>query len=166
VSKGLAINDIARELNYQLNKLMPVSMFFAATLIELNAQGNRISVWAGGMPDSYLLAKNGELKSLIKSQHVSLGVLKDKQFDAATEIFNVATGDKVYLYSDGIIEAHRSDGEMFGSDRLKHVLLTNGDDRFERLLAELKTFTGIQDQNDDITLVEMTCAELPAVKQD
>jgi CheY-like chemotaxis protein len=164
-SKGMLIEQIAREINFQLNKLMPVSMFFAATLIALSPQGDSISVWAGGMPESYLLAKNGELKFLIQSQHMALGVLKDKQFDAAINLYNVATGDKIYLYSDGITEAHRSDGEMFGNERLKEILLTNGDKRFEQVLIELKKFTGLQDQNDDITLVEMTCHDIPAVTQ-
>ncbi|HEC13948.1 MAG TPA: fused response regulator/phosphatase, partial [Acidiferrobacteraceae bacterium] len=98
VAEGATIGDIARELNHQLNKLMPPSMFFAATLLELNARGDILSVWMGGMPESYWLGKEGALKGMIHAQHMPLGILQDSEFDAQTEIFNVEKGDKVYLY--------------------------------------------------------------------
>ena len=164
--KGLAVSEIAREINRQLNKLMPLGMFFAATLLEINAHGDIMSVWMGGMPECYWLAGNGELKNAIQSQHMPLGILKDNEFDDATEVYNIEVGDKLYLYSDGVTEAHQADGEMFGSQRLKDILISHGDNRFEQVLNELKAFTGISDQNDDITLVELTCHKVPAVEQD
>lgn len=166
VAEGAEIGDIARELNHQLNKLMPPSMFFAATLFELNARGDILSVWMGGMPESYWLGKEGALKGTIQAQHMPLGVLQDSEFDAKTEIFNVEKGDKVYLYSDGVIEAETPEREIFGSDRLKALLNTQGDDRFERVLSELKAFTGASDQNDDMTLVEITCCDIPAAEHE
>jgi len=166
VKKGAAVGDIARELNRQLNSLMPTGLFFAATLLELNTHSDIMSVWMGGMPDCYWIGGNGEFKNEIIAQHMPLGILKDNQFDDTTEIFNVETGDKIYLYSDGIIEAHKSDGEMFGNERLKEILITEGDNRFEKVLQELKIFTGANDQNDDITLVEMTCNEISAAEVD
>jgi len=162
--KGLAIGEIARELNCQLNKLMPLGLFFAATLLELNTHGDIMSVWMGGMPECYCLGKNGELKSSIQAQHMPLGILKDSEFNDTTEIFNVEPGDKLYLYSDGVTEAHKADGEMFGSIRLKDILLSESDNRFQRVLNELKMFTGVSDQNDDITLVEMTCHKISAIE--
>ncbi|HEC12139.1 MAG TPA: hypothetical protein ENI80_02665, partial [Acidiferrobacteraceae bacterium] len=99
-------------------------------------------------------------------QHMPLGILQDSEFDAQTEIFNVEKGDKVYLYSDGVVEAETPDKEIFGSDRLKALLNTQGDDRFERVLSELKAFTGASNQNDDITLVEITCCDIPAAEHE
>lgn len=166
VSEGVAVGDIAREINHQLNNLMPLNMFFAATVLELNARGDTMSVWMGGMPESYWLGKNGEFKGEIHSRHMPLGILQDSEFNATTDICNIEKGDKVYLYSDGVTESRRPDGEMFGNERLKEILLSQGDDRFEQVLRELKTFTGVTSQNDDVTLVEMTCNEIPAMKTD
>jgi len=164
--KGTAIGDIAREINYQLHKLMPTGMFFAATLIELNSRSDQMSIWMGGMPESYWLSKNGDLKDVIHAQHMPLGIMDDNSFDTSVEIYNVEKGDKVYLYSDGVTEAYNLDGEMFGSDRLKEILVTQGDNRFEDILCELTTFTDSSDQNDDITLVEITCSQISAAEQD
>ena len=160
--KGLPINNIARELNYQLNKLMPISMFFAATLIEINPAGDEMSVWMGCMPECYLMAKSNELKSVITSKHMALGVLKDNQFDEDIEVINIDAGDKLYLYSDGITEACNSEGDMFGADRFKQAVVQNGENRFDQILNELKLFTDAHDQNDDITLVEVNCQAISA----
>jgi len=164
VSKSAAVADIARELNRQLFKLMPTSMFFAATILELNSQGNMLTVWMGGMPECYLLGNEGALKNEISSQHMPLGILDDLGFDSQVEIHNVEKNDQLYLYSDGIIEADKADGEMFGSERLKDVLISCKDNRIENVLSELNAFVGSSNRNDDITLVELSCHEVPAAE--
>lgn len=163
--KNLAVGDIAREINRQLHKFMPSGMFFSASILEINARGDRMSVWMGGMPESYWLSDSSQLKGEICSRHMPLGIQKDSDFDAAIEVFNVNRGDKVYLYSDGISEARNPDGEMFGNNRLKEILLLYSDDVIHNILNELKTFTATDDQHDDITLVELTCNEMPAIAQ-
>lgn len=160
VAEGCSLNEIARELNSQLKKLMPTSMFFAATLLELNSTGDTLSVWSGCMPDVFLLGINGKLKKEIKAKNMALGVLNDDQFESEVDVYKVCKGDRIYLYSDGITEALGADGKMFGGGRVKEVLIENGDDRFDRVLSELKSFTESDEQNDDITLVELTCDEL------
>jgi len=163
--KGVTINDMAREVNHHLHELMPTGMFFAATLLELNASGDMMSVWMGGMPEVYWLGKKGELKGVINAQHLPLGIQKDSDFDDATNIYNVEKGDKIYMYSDGVIEASAPDNDMFGNDQLRDALIKHGRNRFENVLSELEKFAGTKDQNDDITLVEMTCADIPAMEQ-
>lgn len=163
---GAQIGDIAREINYQLETLMPVDMFFAATLLELDKTGQRLTVWAGGMPDAYWINKRGDFKGLVSSTHMPLGILADKEFDATTQLFIVNKGDKIYLHSDGVTEASNPGGEMFGDQRLKQVLTEHGDDRFERTLEALTLFCGETDQVDDITFIEISCDAIPAQQQD
>jgi serine phosphatase RsbU (regulator of sigma subunit) len=165
VSKGAAIDDIAHELNHQLNSLLPCGMFLTASLLEINPRGDTMSLWMGGMPESYWIGKNGKLKGLLHSKHMPIGILDDDEFEADVEILSVEHGDKIYLYSDGIPEAQRSDGEIFGNDRLTKILTTQTEDRFAQVLSELNSFTGSTDQNDDITLVEMTCTSVSAAEQ-
>ena len=164
VSSSAAVSDIAREINRQLYKLMPSRMFFAATLIELSAQGNILSVWMGGMPEMYCMSSKGQVKEIIHSQHMPLGILNDDEFDAATQIVSIEENDKIYLYSDGVIEATNDKGELFGDERLSRILTSGKSDYFDNILNELKQFTGTTNQDDDITLVELTCSELPAVE--
>ena len=166
VSERYAVGDIAREINLQLNKLMPSGMFLVASIIEINSRGNIMSVWMGGMPESYWLSDNGQLKNKIHSQHMPLGILDDDGFDSSIQVFDVEIGDKIYLYSDGIIEAKNTKGEQFGNERLEKTLIDNGNERFNSVLNALNIFTGDSHQNDDITLVELNCQKLPATNND
>jgi len=165
-SKGLAIGDIAAGINCQLRKIMPSGMFLAAMLLELNATGDTLSVWMGGMPENYWLNKEGDLKDCIHSQHMPLGVLNEDEFDFSIQTFDIEKDDKIYLYTDGITEAKNSAGELFGDDKLKDILLSSGDDRFERVLSTLKEFTDTSEYDDDVSLLEITCNELPALEED
>lgn len=70
-------------------------------------------------------------------------------------------GDRVLYYSDGMIEAHDPQGEMFGQPRLMSLLSENhtrhcltGRRLIEFLMDRLARFTGLaEEQEDDITLV-------------
>jgi len=163
-SKGVTVGDIARELNRQLNKLMPPGIFLAATILELNMQGNCLTAWVGGMPECYILDKNGAFKSEIHAQHMPLGILADHEFEMTVERVEVSQDDKVYMYSDGVIESKNIAGEMFGEVRLKDIIL-NKDHVFSSILSELRHFTDYSEQDDDITLVELTCLPIPAKKR-
>lgn len=162
VANSCSVSGIAAEINSQLNKLMPSGMFFTATILEINRQGNVLTAWMGGMPENYWFSKNGELKGLMHSQHMPLGILDNADFNPLCQTLHVEPDDKIYLYSDGIIEAKNSEGEIFGDDRLKTVLLENDSDRFNQVMQSFHDFTGTDNQNDDVTFVELNCCVVDA----
>jgi serine phosphatase RsbU (regulator of sigma subunit) len=64
----------------------------------------------------------------------------------------------VFCYSDGVVEAHNAEREMFGFPSLAALLGSRADDASSptQVLSELATFTGADwEQEDDITLVEL-----------
>src|SRR5215217_672370 len=72
-------------------------------------------------------------------------------------------GDSVLFYSDGLVEAHDPEREMFGFPRLQGLVGTHpGGARamVNFLLSELSRFTGEEwEQEDDITLVTLERSE-------
>ena len=67
-------------------------------------------------------------------------------------------GEAALLYSDGLVEAHDSNGEMFGFSRLRTIIAEHGEMRSlgDLLLEELYSFTGERwEQEDDITLLTL-----------
>jgi serine phosphatase RsbU (regulator of sigma subunit) len=74
----------------------------------------------------------------------------------------LAPGQSVLFYTDGLVEAHDPQGEMFGPPRVRSLLAeyptdTNGLNAL--LLEELGRFTGEGwEQEDDITLLTLDCS--------
>jgi serine phosphatase RsbU (regulator of sigma subunit)/anti-sigma regulatory factor (Ser/Thr protein kinase) len=72
----------------------------------------------------------------------------------------------VLLYSDGLIEAHDADREMFGTPRVVELLgraASNSQRVIDELLVALDGFTGTEEeQEDDITLVVVRHHGAPA----
>jgi serine phosphatase RsbU (regulator of sigma subunit) len=67
-------------------------------------------------------------------------------------------GESVLLYSDGLVEAHDPQREMFGFPRMQEFVGAHPDAAtlIDSLLAELERFTGEEwEQEDDITLLTL-----------
>jgi len=69
------------------------------------------------------------------------------------------SGDRLFVYTDGITEAFNPEGELFGKDRLKDILDQNGSLPLSELksavLRALHRYTNKGLTHDDITLIAL-----------
>lgn len=157
--KGLALAEIINEINRQLHHLMPVSMFMAASLVYLDMSQRRLLLWKGGMPESYLMDDQSNIKQVLQSKNVPLGILSDQEFTVELQEYDVADNDRVYFFSDGITEARNpQSGEMFSHHISQALRSAQQNRRIEHVIREMKEFSGRREQADDITMVELICA--------
>ena len=72
---------------------------------------------------------------------------------------SLGEGNCVLFYSDGLVEAHDPEGEMFGFPRLRELVAEHADEERSlegALLEELYSFVGEGwEQEDDITLLTL-----------
>lgn len=160
VSKGIAIDEIAAELNRVLKMLLPVNIFCCANLVEIDASATSLSMWSGGLPDALLLNLKENQVSVIKSMHMPLGILAEDSFDNTLEKFQVSDDHKLYLYTDGVTEARDAEGKDYGIERLNELVSKGGSQVFEAILKDHEDYTGSSQQDDDITLIELGFVEL------
>lgn len=109
-------------------------------------EGNAAELWASGMP---------------------LGLLSGTRYEEYEAMLE--QGESLLFYSDGLVEAHTTKGEMFGFPRLQALLSGNNGRTSlnDFLLSELKQFTGDEwEQEDDVTLVTLQRMMSPDAKQD
>lgn len=89
----------------------------------------------------------------LESTGPSLGFFPGMAFD--TESVVLEPGDCLFLYTDGIVEATDSDGEMFGDDRLEQALIENAGSSADTILSAihvaLHEFLGTAKCNDDVS---------------
>ncbi|MCW5793855.1 MAG: fused response regulator/phosphatase [Nitrospira sp.] len=157
--RGHALQDILREINRKLNRTLPVGLFCAASAIEINPVRCRISVWNGGLPPILMVNPNVGVRMQWASQHPPLGVQHDREFNSDLEQHDIQAGDRIMLYTDGVIEARSPSGELFGEARV-HDCVKQGQATgraFKELVAALVAFGGGNVQEDDITVVDVPC---------
>jgi sigma-B regulation protein RsbU (phosphoserine phosphatase) len=83
-----------------------------------------------------------------------LGLMPEQ--DYAEQEVTLAAGDCILFYTDGLVEAHDGERQMFGAPRLKRLIQNHSrdDGLIESLLNDLQGFTGPEwEQEDDVTLV-------------
>ena len=157
-AKGLALNEIAMGLNQKLKELLPANIFLAAGLVQLGSAGDAATVWMGAIPDLFILGNEGGVKKRLISRNLPLGVVNNDTLGSTVEVINFAQGDRLCLFSDGVTEAERADGQMFGEERLEKCLNRNrGEHLLDEVRAAVDNFCGGESQNDDVTMVEITC---------
>ncbi len=163
---GFSIGDIAREINQRLKTVLPTGFYFAACLLDVGLAGSTLSVWNGGLPDVLVMKKTGGLRYRLPSRHMPIGILDSGGFDPGIEKLEVSEGDRIYAYSDGVIESRNPNGELYGQERFERILSEASDpgQRFDLFLQDLRGFRSDGKQDDDITLVEIACdpAAVPA----
>jgi serine phosphatase RsbU (regulator of sigma subunit) len=95
-----------------------------------------------------------------------LGAMPDMTYEEKET--TLGPGDTVLLHSDGLVEAHDPERKMFGFPRLAELMngCSGGPELIQLLLGELDGFTGPDwEQEDDITLVALQRAAVPAVTE-
>lgn len=116
-----------KEIMHVLNEEYPLERFdrfFTIFYLEIDPFTGHFKYSNGGHPPAIILRKNGELE-LLDQRGMIIGL--KKFLDLEDQVFEeyegfLEYGDRVFLYTDGIIEHRNNNNELFGSERL-HTLL-------------------------------------------
>jgi anti-sigma regulatory factor (Ser/Thr protein kinase) len=101
----------------------------------------------------------------LRATGMPLGLMPEMTYEECETTLEMGT--RVLLYSDGLVEAHSAQREMFGTARAAELLdgAPSAEDILRRALGALDEFTGdAEEQEDDITLVALVregASELP-----
>jgi sigma-B regulation protein RsbU (phosphoserine phosphatase) len=86
---------------------------------------------------------------------IPLGILEDQTWDEG--VADMAPGDVLVLYTDGVTDAEDEQGMFFGADRLLASVRANvepvAQDIEAAIMADIDAFVGDAPQRDDIALV-------------
>src|SRR3954464_12883217 len=133
---------------------MPARMFVTCLYGVLEPATGRFVFANAGHNLPYVRTAEGVIE--LRATGLPLGLMPGIVYEE-TEGF-VGQGDAMLLYSDGMVEQHGPQREMFGFPRLRAAMAGDdaGSELLDRLLDELTTFTGAGfEQEDDITLVTL-----------
>lgn len=133
---------------------MPAYMFVTCLFAVLDLHSGRMVYANAGHPLPYQRTLQGILE--LRAAGMPLGLIPGMVYDDKETA--LSKGDCILMYSDGLVEAHNPQGEMFSFNRLRDLMNCqySGDALIEYLLANLSDFTGSGwEQEDDVTFVSL-----------
>ncbi len=156
VHGNLYADKVLKLINHELFNKMPTESFLAATYVEWKQAKRKLYIYNFAMPPAIIIKADGTVL-YAESTQLPLGVI-DGDNDFYPSVFDFFEGDKLYVFTDGIVEAKNQHGELYGINALQQKLMTIRDssDELERLLEYLDEFTGGESYADDVTIVELS----------
>jgi serine phosphatase RsbU (regulator of sigma subunit) len=156
-ARGLPLGAVVREINLKVQRTLPREMFLAALIGDLDPLAGRLSFWNGGQPEGFILGKDGNIRHRLRSTKIPLGIVSNEEFDDAIETVEVQPRERIFVYSDGVVESMNRQGDLFGSTRLERSLTENGGSEFSSPAVE-RALTVHRDsaaRKDDVTFLEI-----------
>lgn len=123
------------------------TMFFGV----LDPMSGSVVYINGGHNPPVLVRENGE-HQLLPPTGPAVGMMPNSAF--ALGHTSLDPGDRLFVYTDGVVEAHDTHADMFGMDRLLDVVrqpCASADALLDSVEQRLHHFVGAADQFDDIT---------------
>ena len=136
--------------------------FFTISYIVLNTEDKSIIYSNAAHPPPILLHGNGDMELLDKGGTI-IGMGGLLPFEEGKK--QVYAGDKLLIYTDGIIEYQNKDGEFYGDNRLRRELQRLRDKPISEVIDEvidsIMNFGHNTPPQDDITLLGIEFKEEP-----
>jgi serine phosphatase RsbU (regulator of sigma subunit)/predicted ester cyclase len=142
--------EMLERVNEALFPYIPSNTFVTCFYAILDPERASLSYANAGHDLPYLWRGNDAEE--LRARGMPLGLMPNMRYEEKEIELDTAEG--VLFYSDGLVEAHDPEGEMFGFPRLRALVAEHGEERSlgEFLMEELYSFVGEGwEQEDDIT---------------
>jgi anti-sigma regulatory factor (Ser/Thr protein kinase) len=145
---------VLERTNNVLVQEIPPKMFVTVFYAVLDPTTGHLRYANAGHDVPYRFTADGVVE--LRATGMPLGLMPGMHYEEKETTLEL--GEYVLLYSDGLVEAHNPQREMFGFPRLQELLATHADGETLKdfLLDQLAEFTGAGwEQEDDVTLVTL-----------
>ncbi len=130
---------------------MFVTMFYAI----YNTKTGHVNYCNAGHNAPYVLRADGTIELLPKAGNVMVGAFKDAVYKEDT--LQLAHGDTLVMFTDGVTEAMNRSDKVFGNKRLEFLLGGLSDLSCQQIVETVKTgisyFVDGAEQSDDMTML-------------
>jgi serine phosphatase RsbU (regulator of sigma subunit)/ketosteroid isomerase-like protein len=155
-ASGSSPGEVLARVNEAVLTRIPPNMFVTCFYAILEPKSGRL-LYANAGHNLPCCRRHEDVATDLEARGMPLGLMPGMRYEEKETV--LVLGDCTLFYTDGLIEAHNPQGEMFGTPRLRSLL----SERFESgrgmsatLLDELERFTGEGwEQEDDVTLLTL-----------
>jgi phosphoserine phosphatase RsbU/P len=159
VQRQAAPDEVAQHVNNGLCVDNDSSMFVTAFFAQYEPPTGRLAYVNAGHPPPLLVDAKGAARWLPARGGCAFGVMDDAPY-AQAEI-QLAPGELLLMFSDGVNEAENAQGEPFGLERVLALYqgrpVVDAREAVQRLVDCVQSFASGVEQFDDITCLALCC---------
>lgn len=151
--------DLARladGLDRDIDQNTPKSVYITLFLGILDLEQSQLRYVNAGHNPQFLLRRRGGIEPL-SSTGMPIALYAGQGYQES--VVDVAAGDLLFFYTDGLVETENERGEMFGAERLQALLAAEHEQRIdtvlERVDAAVRSFRGRAEPFDDATMMAL-----------
>lgn len=157
-NEGKSLGDVFSEVNNILCDVNREGLFITAFEGILNLKTGEFRYVNAGHEPPYIYRSGESFEKYKVRPGFVLAGMEDMKYKEGS--IRLGEGDRIFLYTDGVTEAENQKHELYGAERLSHILNMEKAAHPEQLLKKVKEdvnrFTDGARQFDDIT---MLCVE-------
>lgn len=143
------------EINRHLRGILEQERFVTGCYGLLNLSTGRLRFAKAGHPPPLWYRATERQAVPLDAQGMLLGISEAATFEEVT--VELASGDRLFLYTDGLLETWNEQGEILGMGRLRQWVSELGhlppEEMLERIKERVNTFRGHRPFSDDLTVV-------------
>jgi serine phosphatase RsbU (regulator of sigma subunit) len=146
---------VLAQVNETLVARVPTNMFVTCFYAILDPNSGSLRYANAGHDPPHVRRSDAAAEEL-RARGMPLGLMPGMSYEE--EVASLSEGESVLFYSDGLVEAHDPEGQMFGFPRLRALVAKHGvkGSLADFLMEELYSFVGEGwEQEDDITLLTL-----------
>jgi len=150
--------DVLSKTNYHIARDIKRGMFVTMMYVILSVRTREMWIASAGHNPMVIWRQATRSHELVRPNGIALGFDKGPIFDRTVREQKVQLykGDRVVLYTDGVVEAMNEKREEWGDDTFYQFVLENAEapskDFVRQLLQALDKHKGNAEQHDDITV--------------
>ncbi|MBS3763581.1 MAG: serine/threonine-protein phosphatase, partial [Planctomycetes bacterium] len=152
-ASGLTPGELVKEVNKAMRQ-SGTDLFVTFLYIVIDSDSHKLTIANAAHCPPYIKSENGSVERIECEPGLPAGVLEGTEYEQ-TEL-EITAGDRICLYTDGIIEAMDDGKNPFGDERLAEALRQSGPriaEIAENIEDSVVSFVGNAEQHDDMTLV-------------
>jgi sigma-B regulation protein RsbU (phosphoserine phosphatase) len=151
---GQDLASLARELDHDIGASTPDSVYATLFVGLFDPERRTLDYVNTGHNPQFVLRAEGGLERM-ESTGMPIGLLVGHPYRERR--VELASGDVLFFYTDGCVEAENASGDMFGSERLESLLTVRptgaGSDILARVEGAITQFRSGQEPFDDATMM-------------
>ncbi len=149
--------DVVARLNHLFCHNIRLTKFVTLFLARYDESTRILTYCNAGHNPPLVHRANGSIEAMLPTG-AAIGLVEQARFSQGTITFR--PGDRILLYTDGVVESMNREEDLFGQERLEKLLRENSGVSAHKMIGSLKEqlqkFSGVSTPMDDTTIIAVS----------